>query len=73
MTCMIVIWCCAALLFGSCLIGEIADSRNCICTTEYLPVKCANGETYGNPCLAKCAGAEECKLIYDGKSHIYLC
>ena len=41
----------------------------CTCFQIYDPVACANGETYANQCLAECADAKECKLVYDGKSN----
>ena len=49
--------------------GDIIGPNNCGCSKEYVPVECANGETYDNQCLADCAKAKECKLIPDGKSH----
>ena len=60
---------CIALLFVPCLMGGFTGPRNCKCSKEYIPVECANGETYQNQCLAECAEAKECKLICDGKSH----
>ena len=63
----ILIWC-LALLFEPFLMGEFTGPV-CECSKEYVPVECANGETYQNQCLAECAGAKECKLICNGKSH----
>ena len=53
--------------------GDITGPKNCGCSKEYVPVECANGEAYENQCLADCAGAKECKLICDGKSHSFPC
>jgi hypothetical protein len=33
---------------------------HCICPDNYSPVKCSNGVTYGNACLASCAHATGC-------------
>ena len=37
-----------------------AQARQCVCTHLYFPVQCSDGNVYGNPCLAKCAGATDC-------------
>ena len=34
--------------------------KRCICPDVYAPVTCSNGLTYGNSCLASCAGATGC-------------
>ena len=34
--------------------------RRCICPDNIAPVKCSNGVTYANSCLASCAGATGC-------------
>lgn len=55
------------LLFYSILIFSISCTHtseecnevpkpNCVCTKEYNPVCGCNHKTYGNPCMAKCAG-----------------
>jgi len=33
---------------------------NCICPDVYAPVKCSNGVTYSNACVASCAKAKNC-------------
>ena len=59
---------CLALLF---VLRFMRDFTGCCsCPKIYDPVKCANGETYDNECLAKCASkAKECRVIPEGKSH----
>jgi len=37
-----------------------AASGNCICPQVYAPVKCSNGVTYPNACVASCHHAKNC-------------
>jgi hypothetical protein len=37
----------------------------CVCTHLYYPVQCSDGNVYGNPCLANCAGATDCVPVED--------
>jgi hypothetical protein len=37
-----------------------AAFRNCICPDIYAPVKCSNGVTYPNGCVAACQHAKDC-------------
>jgi hypothetical protein len=40
---------------------EVEESeKECMCTRELRPVKCANGVTYPNPCTAACADQQDC-------------
>jgi hypothetical protein len=43
-------------LFGT---AEAASGR-CLCPLIYAPVKCSNGKTYPNPCVAECHHAVNC-------------
>lgn len=36
------------------------ENDMCICTKEYRPV-CADGQTFGNPCMAGCEGHKNFK------------
>jgi heat shock protein HslJ len=38
---------------------EESPHSNCICTEQYEPVCGCNGKTYGNACMAQCAGIEQ--------------
>ena len=40
-------------------VGSCGGDSTCACGLEFDPVTCANGVTYANECLARCAGAPE--------------
>jgi hypothetical protein len=42
-----------------------AHAHQCVCTHLYFPVQCSDGNVYGNPCLADCAGATDCVPVED--------
>jgi hypothetical protein len=42
-----------------------ASIHGCICPDVYAPVKCSNGVTYSNGCVASCAHATGCVPVYD--------
>ena len=37
-----------------------AAGGRCLCPLIYAPVKCSNGKTYPNPCVAECHNAKQC-------------
>ena len=37
-----------------------AQAAPCRCPLIYAPVKCSNGQTYPNPCVANCHHAKDC-------------
>ena len=37
-----------------------ASIGGCICPDVYAPVKCSNGRTYSNACVASCNKAKNC-------------
>jgi len=58
----------AALSIGS--VSLIPEARavggGCICPMIYAPVKCSNGKTYSNGCVASCAHATGCVPVGPG-------
>ena len=42
------------------LSSEPAAAGGCICPQVYAPVKCSNGKTYPNQCVANCQHAKDC-------------
>jgi len=51
----------AFVVSGLSLFGTTqAASGRCICPLIYAPVKCSNGKTYPNPCVAACHNAKDC-------------
>lgn len=49
-----------ALAFGVSSLFTEAEAARCICPKIYAPVKCDNGKTYSNLCLAQCQNAKNC-------------
>ena len=43
-----------------------AIGGGCICPMIYAPVKCDNGRTYSNACVASCAHAKNCVPVGPG-------
>ena len=58
----------AALSFGSVSLFTEAQAvgGGCICPMIYAPVKCSNGRTYSNGCVASCAHATGCVPVGPG-------
>lgn len=51
----------AALLVGvAALYTEAQAAPACLCPDIYAPVKCSNGKTYPNQCVASCNKAKNC-------------
>jgi hypothetical protein len=44
----------------SAFFSEPATAGGCICPQVYAPVKCSNGKTYPNACVASCQHAKNC-------------
>ena len=49
-------------IFLTILAATTVQAQDCICTYELAPV-CSGGVTYGNACMAKCAGADVNKIM----------
>lgn len=51
-----------ALVFGGLALfsSEVSAAPKCICPMVYAPVKCSNGKTYSNLCVANCHHATGC-------------
>ncbi len=56
----------AALALGSVSLFTEARAGGCVCPMIYAPVKCSNGKTYSNGCLASCAHATGCVPVGPG-------
>ncbi len=51
---------CLALAAGTVAILSEVQAGPCRCPLIYAPVKCSNGKTYPNPCVADCHHAKDC-------------
>ena len=51
---------CLALAAGAFAILSEVQAGPCRCPLIYAPVKCSNGKTYPNPCVAGCHNAKNC-------------
>jgi hypothetical protein len=56
------------LLLLACVLALVAAASStaaaqCVCGHLSYPVQCSDGNFYGNPCLAACAGATDCEPI----------
>ena len=50
-----------ALVAGFVALSAPASAApGCICPMVYAPVKCSNGKTYSNLCVARCNHATDC-------------
>jgi hypothetical protein len=46
------------------LSAPASAAGGCICPMIYAPVKCSNGKTYSNGCVASCNHATGCVPVY---------
>jgi hypothetical protein len=49
-----------AMALGMVAMASKAEAAGCICPMVYAPVKCSNGKTYSNLCVATCHHASGC-------------
>lgn len=49
-----------ALVLGVSSLFTEAEAGRCLCPQIYAPVKCDNGKTYPNACVAGCHNAKNC-------------
>jgi len=49
-----------AITLGSLALSAPASAAACVCPMIYAPVKCSNGKTYSNGCVASCNHATGC-------------
>lgn len=49
-----------ALVAGVAAVYTEVEAGGCRCPLIYAPVKCDNGKTYANQCLADCQHAKNC-------------
>ena len=51
----------ASFVFGvSSMFAPTEAAGPCLCPDIYAPVKCSNGKTYPNLCVANCRNAKNC-------------
>jgi hypothetical protein len=50
----------AAVMGAAALFSDLKAAPGCICPLVYSPVKCSNGQTYPNLCIANCHHAKNC-------------
>ena len=60
------------LFFGAASLWTETEAAigGCICPMIYAPVRCDNGKTYSNQCVANCARAKNCVPVGPGPSEL---